>query len=172
MGNGKDRIGVVLHLTEREYRELKAVWSFCLPDSYETTFDDLLRCRYLAVAIDGQWKAIAQVGEWRLPTREGGKRWAELGCISERVSSLYDEIGRENIEQTNWLTIYQLNVVSNVFADEECSYRPARIKPCLNLDDAAAAVGRFYGVSQSQVRISIHREVKPETPDLIKVEPC
>lgn len=158
MGQERDLIGVVLHLTEVEYQQLAAKWHFQMPESYQCTVDQLMQCRYAAIAVQGQWKAIIGIDAWRVGVRKGAPMEAEFSRFSEDVAQLKGAFPKCEAE-ISWLNIQQQNGVSASLESELAKYRPSKVPPCLDLNAAAEAVSRHYGVEPDQVQISIHRKV-------------
>ncbi|MFW3166252.1 MULTISPECIES: hypothetical protein [Pseudomonas syringae group] len=150
----QDVIGLILDLSEYEYQKISETWIFELPRSRVVPIEELMKCRYLAFSVDGRWKSIASVNSWKVVLGEG-IHIAEISRLSGNVSQLAIEIRSPAGNQ--WLNGYQSEAVDSAMSDEKVATRPNAIPLCLDLDEAAGAVARRYGVASSQIEISIHR---------------
>lgn len=151
----KDRIGITISLPEYKYRQVEQAWAFELPSEYEMPIETIMRCRYIAFAVNGIWKSIASIGAWHVKLGVG-VHTAELSQFSTNVAKLSCSI--VNIGSNKWLVTDQKEAVESAMDGDQVVKRPENVPVCLDLDDAAAAISRHYGVDQSQVEISIHRK--------------
>ena len=158
----KDRIGITINLPNYQYRKVEQTWMFELPSDYYMSIETVMRCRYVAFAVDGQWKSIASIGAWHVKLGEG-VHTAELSHFSTSVAKLSCAI--VNIGSNKWLVTEQKDAVESAMAADQVVKRPEVIPVCLDLDDAAAAISRYYGVDQSQIEISIHRKSRLRSAD-------
>lgn len=148
-------IGLILNVSEHDYREISETWAFVLPDTHQTHIEQVMKCRYVAFAVNGRWKSIASISAWQVKLGLG-VHTAELSKLSSRVTQLMAEIS--NPEGNKWLNNYQRGAVESAMEGEEIVERPDVVPPCLNLEEAAEAIVRRYGVDSSQVEISIRRK--------------
>ncbi|MCU7645664.1 hypothetical protein [Pseudomonas piscis] len=160
-----DRIGLILHLSEHDYRKISETWAFALPDTHEMHIEQVMKCRYVAFAVNGRWKSIASISAWQVKLGLG-IHIAELSKLSSSVTQLMNRIS--NPEDNKWLNNYQKEAVESAMEGEEVVKRPDVIPPCLDLEEAAEAIVRRYGVDSSQIEISIHRRPQKQSQ---KAEP-
>lgn len=156
----KDRIGITISLPEYRYRQVEQAWMFELPSDYEMPIETVMRCRYVAFAVDGRWKSIASIGAWHVKLGTG-VHTAELSHFSTNVAKLSCAI--VNIGSNKWLVTDQKEALESAMAGYQVVKRPEVTPVCLDLDDAAEAISRRYGVDQSQIEISIHRKPRLRT---------
>lgn len=153
----KDRVGLIVHLNDDEYLKLRASWEFTLPEGYDFSFEAMLKYRYVAVALNDEWKVIAEIGDWRLSASGSGQRTVTFSKVSERVYLLSMAISK-NLKENLWLHNSQKEIVEKSLSDESAFVRPDPLPPSLDFEEASRAVSRRYGVSADQVQISIHRK--------------
>lgn len=152
----KENIGLILHLDDDEYLKLRSSWEFKLPEGYDFSFEAMLKYRYVAVAVNDEWKVIAEISDWRLSAIESGQRTVIFSKFSERVYLLSLAISK-NLKENIWLHNSQKEIVEKSLIDESTLVRPCPLPPSLDFEEASRAVARRYGVSADQVQISIHR---------------
>ncbi|MEB8055819.1 hypothetical protein [Pseudomonas fulva] len=151
----KDRIGITINLPDYQYRQVEQAWAFELPREYDMDVETVMRCRYIAFAVNGRWRSIASINAWHMKLGEG-VHTAELKKFSTSVSKLSTEI--VSIGSNKWLNRDQKAAVESAFNGDQVVKRPDVIPVCLCMEEAAVAISRHYGVDQSQVEISIHRK--------------
>lgn len=154
----QDRIGLALHLTHHEYNAVTEGWGFELPTDYQVSVEALMKCRYVAFSIDERWVVIGKIGAWRFDMNGDGKKTAELSAMSTNVRGLSREISSD-ITKIQWLNEYQRDAIEKALSDESSITRPQVVPACLDLEEAADAIARRYGVEAKQIQISIHRRV-------------
>ncbi|WP_439871361.1 hypothetical protein [Pseudomonas syringae] len=154
----RNRIGVIIHLDEDRYQAISQIWEVSLPSMYDQSLEGLPACRYVAFVVGENLKSVARIAEWRLRGVDPVKRVASIEALSTSVSALYKPL--EGITELKWLDKSQAALVVDALNSGETKCRPKPIPPCLDLEDASAAVARRYGVDVEQVYISIHRKEK------------
>lgn len=152
-------IGFILHLPDYEYRRIANNWACELPEDYVIPIDRVMKCRYVAFAVDGRWKSIARIGAWHVRLGQG-IHTAELSSLSSSVSPLVEEIS--NPAGNRWLNNYQKAAVESALNDERVIKRPDTIPPSLDMEEAAKAIARCYGVDAEQIDITINRKGRSE----------